>query len=502
MIRVSLPTKAQLEKVSAITSLAADIDNLTHLATHVPAIKNYSIFNDRQVREAIRLTFGRKTLERLDKELSQVLRGRSNVLRAANSIERSRGFYVISTLGFKVKQFFTQTVSSVSSLFEPDINVVDFIRYYPRAFRPKNSNFIRERVSALRNRGISNVLVTEAEKENINQGILGKIKETPIKNMKGRDAFAAATAMQIVKRGDANGAVPAAYVVYKTVKRKYIKNNEEIVNQYIRDGATEEDARQRLEDTADRIATNRAGKNVENFQQSTFLSRLNDWQKGNWLEKMFATFLSSANAIFRAEVRAVQLVSAGRLSPLKGARTIFIAHSLIPMLVQLIADGFEIDKGNQQRAALLGGFNAVILVGDLIDSAHRLLTSQTNRFASPTPPYVESLTKLVDEFTSIDPDEITFEQITEALLLGEGEDVESYRDSKNVIDGTLGLVQISGIGRGLPLKTGQEILTAGYRNTLEGDFSALSLTILGFTAKSKLKILEDNWKPFQIREDD
>ena len=36
-------TKAQLEKVSAITSLAADIDNLTHLATHVPAIKK--LFN-------------------------------------------------------------------------------------------------------------------------------------------------------------------------------------------------------------------------------------------------------------------------------------------------------------------------------------------------------------------------------------------------------------------------------------------------------------------------
>ena len=110
-------------------------------------------------------------------------------------------------------------------------------------------------------------------------------------------------------------------------------------------------------------------------QQSTDIDQLSGLQRQSSLIRVMTQFMSSANALARAEYNAIIDKSAGRISNKEFSKRIFMLHVFIPGLIQFIANGFSWDSEDQLRASLLGALNGVFIIGDAFDALARVLVS-------------------------------------------------------------------------------------------------------------------------------
>lgn len=117
--------------------------------------------------------------------------------------------------------------------------------------------------------------------------------------------------------------------------------------------------------TADQIASR--------TQQSRDPDQISHVQRGNVWFRIFSQFMSSANALTRAEVQAIIEVKRGRISKAEFGKRFVAYHFVIPNLIMLIANGFEWEPEDQIFASLLGTATGVLLLGDIIDLISRQL---------------------------------------------------------------------------------------------------------------------------------
>lgn len=105
-------------------------------------------------------------------------------------------------------------------------------------------------------------------------------------------------------------------------------------------------------------------------QQSTDPDQLSELQRSNNVfSRILSQFMSSPNALARAEYRAVLEFAKGRLTPQEFAKQFFIFHFVIPNLFQLMANGLAWDNEDQLRASLLGTLNGWFVWGYLLESS-------------------------------------------------------------------------------------------------------------------------------------
>ena len=83
--------------------------------------------------------------------------------------------------------------------------------------------------------------------------------------------------------------------------------------------------------------------------------------------RVMAQFMSSANALARAEYTALVEAKARRISKQELAKRLIVLHLIIPSTIQFIANAFRWDDDDQARAAFLGAFNGLFIVGDLVE---------------------------------------------------------------------------------------------------------------------------------------
>lgn len=103
-------------------------------------------------------------------------------------------------------------------------------------------------------------------------------------------------------------------------------------------------------------------------QQSSLLSQQSDWQRGGSAAKLFTMFTSAQNQYMRRELSAIRNLRRGKITWGQFAKKMFIYHLLLPQIWQLMANFGEIEEGEQVRAGILGSFNGVFLLGDVLDS--------------------------------------------------------------------------------------------------------------------------------------
>lgn len=101
-------------------------------------------------------------------------------------------------------------------------------------------------------------------------------------------------------------------------------------------------------------------------QQSSYLSQLSSWQ-GNNLGKLFAMFTSAPNQYFRKEYSAIRGLITGRMPYDQVIKRIAIYHFILPMFFQLIANLGRWDDKDEARAAMLGSFNGLFIIGDALE---------------------------------------------------------------------------------------------------------------------------------------
>lgn len=110
------------------------------------------------------------------------------------------------------------------------------------------------------------------------------------------------------------------------------------------------------------------GRLASRTQQSPDPDQQSELQRGSAFGRIMSQFMSSANALTRAEYSAIVEKGRGRISNAEFAKRMTVLHILIPNLIQLIANGFRWDKEDQLFASLFGAFNGIFIVGDLIEA--------------------------------------------------------------------------------------------------------------------------------------
>ena len=138
----------------------------------------------------------------------------------------------------------------------------------------------------------------------------------------------------------------------------------------------------RMKHVSEAQALEEFGRMTVATQQSTDIDQMSSLQRTSSLMRVATQFMSSANALTRAEYNAILDVGGargivkggGRITRKQFAKRILILHIVIPTLIQFIANGFTWDDDDQGRAALLGTMNGLFIVGDVADGLARMLT--------------------------------------------------------------------------------------------------------------------------------
>ena len=197
-------------------------------------------------------------------------------------------------------------------------------------------------------------------------------------------------------------------------------------------------------------------------QQSSDPDQQSELQRSNsaWARVM-VQFMSSANAIARAEYMAITDFSRGRLTTKKFAKKMMLYHVVIPQLIMFMSNAFQWDNEDQGRALLMGSANGILIFGDVIDAAFSAALGQPHFSTS-----VRHILSFTDDFL--------------AALKGLNEGDISWSD---LMDGTKAIdksLEVVGAVTGVGAKPALDV-TRGVVKTLQGDIPEGLLRALGFS---------------------
>ncbi len=200
-------------------------------------------------------------------------------------------------------------------------------------------------------------------------------------------------------------------------------------------------------------------------QQSTDIDQISAAQRNSSLWRVMTQFMSSANALTRAEYNAILDISRGRITKREFVKRILVLHVLIPNLIQFISNGFSWDDEDQLRSSLLGTTNGIFLLGDVIAASVGALMSEDGEFF---------------EVQARHPIDFANDVITGMNDLGEnGFELEDIIEGTKFIDGML-----TGAGAltGLPVKTiANELRGLGETFESGGDDLGAYFKMLGYS---------------------
>jgi hypothetical protein len=162
-------------------------------------------------------------------------------------------------------------------------------------------------------------------------------------------------------------------------------------------------------------ALTRAAEVANRTQQSSDLSQQNAWQRGDSWAKLATMFLSNPNQQLRRYMWALRGLRTGRMEPEKAAKMILIYQFIIPMVVQMMSDmGFK--KERQLRAAVMGPFNGLFIIGDVTEWTLGLLTGGSRHPLDAAPAVVSGYGRDIKKLlTTIDWNDIQAEDVWEAF---------------------------------------------------------------------------------------
>ena len=195
-------------------------------------------------------------------------------------------------------------------------------------------------------------------------------------------------------------------------------------------------------------------------QQSPDPDQVSAAQRSNSWARLMTQFMSSANALTRAEYAAFVEVSRGRMTGKEFAKQLVIFHVIIPNMIMFAANAFHLDWEDQGRATLFGALNGILIFADVIDAFYGSLTGSEDIF----PP------------TTRHP----FRVFTDLLAFAKHMDDISMQD---ILDGAKGinksLQSIGGI-TGLPVSTVFN-MTRGITEVTDGEVGKGIMLMLGYS---------------------
>ena len=325
-----------LKKQSDLRAIQKHIIEMAHFMAWAEKIRSINaVFKDPTIRTQISKFHGKAILPIIDKHIETFTTGGKTDATNFNAIDRLRVNYTTSVLGGifagKPALMMKQLVSFLA--FSDEISVKDFTIGV--------ADFIRHPI-------ISTKILAESEfvkarGRNITRDMSDAMKSqefqlmVKVPSLKNKMMF-------MTRFGDMGAIMLGGWSVYKSV---------------LAETGSEAKAMEAFEDAA------------SSAQQSADLSQLSVWQKGGSFAKLFTMFTTSQNQYFRKEMGAIRGLLTGRGTITENAKKIVLYHFILPMFFQFVASGFKWDDDEQLRAGILGSFNGVFILKDILDGLIR-----------------------------------------------------------------------------------------------------------------------------------
>ena len=393
---------------SDIEVLQRHIIEMEHFKAWAEQIRDLrAIFNNPEIRQTIESLHGRTILEVTDDFIEDFAAGGRNKSTGFAALDRVlNGFrirFTQSALGLKISLLPKQMVSTIAAM--DYVSPIEFTRGLVNFWAHPIQNVKDVTESELwKERGMS---VTRDIKDAMQSEEFSAFKKAP--NFLN-------SLMLATKIGDKGAIFVGGWTVYQAELRKT-------------------GSKEKALDAFEKFASE--------TQQSADLSQQSQFQRGNSFTKLFTMFTSSQNQYFRKELGAIRNLIAQRIPPAQAAKKIMIYHFVLPMLFQWVASGFRWDDKEQKRAAILGSFNGIFILKDMLDAIVRAGLGM--KVFDPSVPILTAGKGAAKAAKLFNADDITNEDIIEAI--------------QDISTGTIGPVT------GLPIK---QLLNA-YEGVLELD---------------------------------
>ncbi len=415
----------RIKKQNDINVLERHIVEMEHFIAWADKIQELNaVFKDPNVRAAIKLENTTSMLPIIDKFIADFTRGGSEFANRLNALDRIRGRMTRSVLAIKPIILTKQLISTVAGAEQMPIKdfttgVVDFWKHPIKTFRffKKESVWFKERGN-FQERDIKTALNTsEFNSFREHSGWLDML-------------------MLNVRVGDQAAILISGWARYRWQTEVNKMSHKEAIRDF--------------EIHAERV------------QQSADLSQLSNFQQRGSVTKLFTQFLSSPIQYMQRETSALRNFAAGRQSFSQTAKTIAIYHMIIPLLFQFMADGFEWDEDNALKAVLLGPFNGIAIVGQLLAGLAAAVAGGTVREANI--PLVTPISSALYEIKTIMED------------MAEGD-----IPIEDTMEATRKLTELAGAVTGLPLKTALDTIEGVSEGVTGGHFDDALLGVMGIT---------------------
>lgn len=290
-----------------------------------------TIFGNAEIRDIIRDKYGKNFLAILDKQLKDIANdGVQSTHPEMGMIAKMRNMFTGAALGGRAKILFTQlTAIGVFSDAIPAkdfaIGIADFMRHPREATRILSESYLlKDRANSI------NMEIKDIVRSQEFQAI------TRYKDFRNSLYF-------FTQLGDKWSIVAGGWAVY----------------------------REALNRTGDKIKAMEAFERaVDTYQQSGHIDQLSSWQRGGPFQKALTMFMSDQMKQLRMEVRTVKdaIIFKDKEHIAKAAKTVAIMHFVLPTLVQFVANGFAWDDEDQLKAAILGPFTSIAVVGQILSA--------------------------------------------------------------------------------------------------------------------------------------
>lgn len=283
--------------------------------------------------------------------------------------------YSFAQLGLKPQIGLKQLVSSVA--YVENVSTVDFMAGVAKFLvNPKKAlRFLNEHSQFFRNRGV-----------NIDQDFSDMTRD--VNTFLGKRPTLTKWIMVFIRWGD-RGAIAIGGFAH--------------IQAAMKAGKTQEQAFRSFE----RISVD--------TQQSQDPDQVSELQRTNALTRVMSQFMSSANALARAEYVAIVEFARGRITRKELAKRFIVLHFLIPSMIQYITNGFNWEDDDQLRAVILGAFNGVFVAGDAAEYLVGMILGSPDVFDLEIRHPLEFFTDLGKAIASFEEDDYSLEDFFEGI---------------------------------------------------------------------------------------
>lgn len=455
VLRRSISSPSLISRVKNIKTITLQSDvkvlqqhvaEMEHFKAWVKKVKDLKdVFGSPEVRTAIAENYGRKMTAVVDEFLNKFAIGGKDVAQKIGILDAMRVRFVRSVLSLTPAQGIKQLVGMFN--FADHVPVVDFTTGVLDFWRnPVKNMKVLMQSEWLKARG-----------ENLERDIKAAINSDAYVFFRKKPSFLNTIMINQVL-GDRGSIIMGGWPVYRYYKNKFLK-------QGMTQGQAHLKALREFE---------RAGKISQPSGDTADLSTM---QQGGSMGKLLTMLQSGTNQAFRRELSAIRALATGRGSKLQNLKTIAIYHFIVPMLWQFFADGFEWDEDNQERAAVLGTFNGIFVVGSAFENLVQYLASEGKQDFEVTLPVLTPFTQdLPKVFKLLWDDDITSEDWLKAMD---------------------GLLNATGKTTGLPLKQAYN-MGVGAKDLINGESMAI-MQMIGWSPYV-LQKKQTKWKDKLLNE--